>query len=110
MIEDWRALLEVWEPLDYKHVVLVTKLLGGVCFAATDACLKFGSPPAEGSCLVQSLEVASTTFLRYKIRHSRGGDFDRHNLGAATLATECVAVIQTSPYLDMNLAIPQVGN
>ena len=109
MIEDWRALLEVWEPLGYKHVVLVTKLLGGVCFAATDACLKFGSPSAYGSCGLVFV-CARHTFPCYKIRHSRGGDFDRHNLGAATLATECVAVIQTSPYLDMNLAIPQVGN
>jgi hypothetical protein len=61
------------------------------------ACLSFGSPPAHATCLVQSFDVAATAFPRYKIRHGCGADFDRHGLGAATLAVESLAVNQTSP-------------
>jgi hypothetical protein len=85
--------------------VLVWKNLGGVCFPAIACCLRFGSPPADGSCLVRS-DMIATGFPRYKSRHGRGTDFDHHGLGAATLATECVAVNQMSPLelVQMSLA------
>jgi hypothetical protein len=50
--------------------------------------------------------MIATGFPRYKSRHGRGTDFDHHGLGAATLATECVAVNQMSPLelVQMSLA------
>lgn len=57
--------------------MLVWKNLGGVCFPAIACCLRFGSPPADGSCLVRS-DMIATGFPRYKSRHGRGTDFDHH--------------------------------
>jgi hypothetical protein len=50
--------------------------------------------------------MTATGFPRYKSCHGRGADFNHHRLGAATLATECVAVNQTSPLelVQMSLA------